>query len=260
MYNFFVKMYKLVGGGIAMPVVIIAIIITGWIIFLKSKKYRKTSYYNLTHNSYLKTKFYKKIRDTYQMYSLIQHYEYLGAKFLFHLQVPREQGEQYDVDMLMIHSQGVFLFDLKKYKNYILGDEKQIYWTEQLHSFFHGNRKTSFVNPTLKLKSLIKWMQKKELNPMPIFGILVFPKQTDCSLVQILSSQIQATPMEDLPVLVQSHVSQKTDVLTEEEVLTLYHLFSVYASKYYVDNLILNYPMNQVKPSNIVPFHEVREK
>ena len=71
------------------------------------KKYRKTSYYNVTKQSYLSVLNNSGRYGEYLAFKKLEKLENSGAKFLFNVYIPKSNGETTEIDMLMISSKGI---------------------------------------------------------------------------------------------------------------------------------------------------------
>ena len=67
-----------------------------------------------------------------------------------------------EIDVLMLHEKGIFLFESKNYSGWIFGSEKQQNWTVSLK----GGRKEHFYNPIKQnaahVRALAKWLDQLE--------------------------------------------------------------------------------------------------
>ena len=62
--------------------------------------------------------------------------------------MPRDDGETTEIDVLMLHTSGIYVFESKNYSGWIFGDEKSKTWTQTLPNG-RGRRaqKERFLNP-----------------------------------------------------------------------------------------------------------------
>ena len=64
--------------------------------------YNKTSYKEITHNSYFETMTDKGKRGEYELYRLLRHYEKDGFKLLFNVYLPKANGKTTELDVVLI--------------------------------------------------------------------------------------------------------------------------------------------------------------
>lgn len=240
--------------------IILFMVIFALVFFQKNIKYKKSTYYKRTHYSYIKVLTTKKIFSTYRLYCYLQHYEFLGMKFLFHCTIPKDEGESMEVDLLMISESGIFVFDMKRYGGLVQGDEHNIYWIHQIHNFIWRKQEFTFVNPVLKMKSQNKWILKTLVKSVPIYHMIIFPKHTTFADIELSISNVKIISLDQTASSVQALVHQQKQLLTEDEVQLLYESLSQYAYNGVECNMIFNLPIIQNKQNNIIPFHALKQK
>ena len=76
-------------------------------------------------------------------YSIIKNYEKIGCKILRNLYLPKYNGETTEIDMLMISTKGIFVFECKNYKGWIFGNAGRKYWYQTLPKGYRGNHSTN---------------------------------------------------------------------------------------------------------------------
>lgn len=90
------------------------------------------------------------------------------------------QGKTTEIDLLMIHEKGIFVFESKNYSGWIFGDAEQLNWTQSLQN----GEKHRFYNPIRQngthIKALAEYLQK----PVSAFvSYIVFSER--CSLKKV---------------------------------------------------------------------------
>jgi hypothetical protein len=69
----------------------------------------------------------------YLVYKVLQNYEKDGAKFLFNCYLPKNNNnDTTEIDVIMIHNSGIYVFESKNYSGWIFGSEHQQKWTQTL--------------------------------------------------------------------------------------------------------------------------------
>lgn len=165
-------------------IIFYGVIILGCYVF--NVFYKKTTYYQITGNSYLKVILDKGLFGEYRIFKYLQFLEKQGAKFLFNVYIPKENGETTEIDVLMICPRGIFVFESKNYSGWIFGSESQQKWTQTLPQGKGKSQKNSFYNPIKQnashIKHLSSLLSDKFLN-VPMFNIVVFSER--CTLKKI---------------------------------------------------------------------------
>lgn len=172
-------------------VVIIIIVVIICIQIKKEKDYKKTTYYQVTQNSYSKTINSKGENGEYKIYTHLNEYENYGAKFLFNCYIPQQNNKTTEIDVIMIHPTGIFVFESKNYKGWIFGNEKNVNWTQTL-SMGKGRpvQKNSFYNPIKQNQQHVHALRKIIGNAIPIYSIIVF--SDDCTFKNVTITESTA--------------------------------------------------------------------
>ena len=167
---------------------LILVIIVAWYV-VSSTLYKRTDYYETTHKNWLQVRFNAGNYGEYLTYCALQKYEKDGAKFLYNCYLPKDNGETTEIDVLMIHTSGVYVFESKNYSGWIFGNEYQKTWTQTLPSG-RKSHKEHFLNPIMQNKLHIKWLQNQIGNTATIHSIIVFSERCTLKQVDVSSSDI----------------------------------------------------------------------
>lgn len=98
------------------------------------------------------------------------------CKILMNLQVPTGDGRTTEIDLLLIHETGLYVFEMKHYKGTIYGKSHEQKWTQ----YFRTAPNSRFYNPVLQNQYHIKALQK--LFPgIPVHSFIVFTSP-ECDL------------------------------------------------------------------------------
>ncbi|MBE6561179.1 MAG: NERD domain-containing protein [Ruminococcaceae bacterium] len=153
-------------------------------------------------------------RGYYGEYRVMQElYQNLPGqcKILMNLNVPIGDGKITEIDLLLIHETGIFVFEIKHYKGTIYGSNNGKVWTQ----YFRTSKNHTFNNPVLQNDYHIKALQYYLPNA-PFHSVIVFthgecdlritnndPSLQICSLHSLLSSL--STKMNELPIQYSPH-------------------------------------------------------
>ena len=101
------------------------------------------------------------------------------GKQLRNLYLPLPNGETTEVDMVVIHTSGIFVIEVKNYEGWIFGNEKNKYWMQSFSKY----NKNQFYNPIWQNDAHIRAL--KNLLPYEcFFSFVVFSEQ--CELKKII--------------------------------------------------------------------------
>ena len=148
--------------------------------YFQNKKYKESSYYQVTNNSFLDIYFNKGKYGEYLTYKQLQNFEESGAKFLFNMYIAKDNGETTEADLIMICKKGIIVFESKNYSGWIFGDEKSRMWMQTLPTGKGRSHKEQFFNPILQNKGHINYLKKIIEDEVPMYSVIVFSER--CSL------------------------------------------------------------------------------
>ena len=98
------------------------------------------------------------------------------CKILMNLQVPAGDGRTTEIDLLLIHETGLYVFEMKHYKGTIYGKSHEQKWTQ----YFRTAPNSRFYNPVLQNQYHIKALQKM-FPGIPVYSFIVFTSP-ECDL------------------------------------------------------------------------------
>ena len=166
-----------------MYVFIIVIIYT--IYFIKKKQYEKTEYYLQTKIPYGRVRLDKGHLGEFYIYKYLKAFD--GYKrFLFNVYLPKENGETTEIDVILLHETGIYVFESKNYSGWIFGTETQQYWIQTLPVGKSKSQKTKFFNPIIQNKVHLKWLRQflGDESRLPFYSYIVFSDR--CTLKEII--------------------------------------------------------------------------
>ena len=107
-----------------------------------------------------------------------QLYEKLpgNCKILMNLELPVSNNKTTEIDLLLIHETGLYVFEIKHYKGTIYGKDTDRTWTQ----YFRTEKNNTFINPIEQNRYHISAINKMYPD-FPIHSIIVFTSD-DCNL------------------------------------------------------------------------------
>ena len=115
-----------------MMVLFFMLLIIVLVCVIKYVGYVNSTYYKITKKPVLAMRTDVGSYGEYCIFKLLKSYESQGAKFLFNVYLPKGENETTEIDVLMICSQGIYVFESKNYSGWIFGNEKYKMWTQTL--------------------------------------------------------------------------------------------------------------------------------
>ena len=110
------------------------------------------------------------------LFSELYHHLPGSCKILMNLQIPSEHGKTTEIDLLLIHETGLYVFEAKHYKGTIIGKIEETHWTQ----YFRTAPNHSFSNPVLQNRWNIQQL-RKHIPDLPIHSFIVFTSD-ECEL------------------------------------------------------------------------------
>ena len=162
------------------------IVLPGVIYFIWSIwGYSKSEYKQATNNSLLSVYLDKGKRGEYLIYRHLKG-TIKNAQWLFNLYLPRDCGKTTEIDVMMIHTSGIYVFESKNYSGWIFGSQDRDQWTQCIKPDESTRvKKYHFLNPLKQNDTHVRYL--KPLLPSEvhqhIFPIVVFGNQ--CKLKKI---------------------------------------------------------------------------
>jgi hypothetical protein len=190
------------------------------LLVFSNKNYKNTDYYNTTQKSYSSVFFNKGNYGEYLTYEALRSFEAEGARFLFNCYLPKENGETTEIDILMIHSSGIYVLESKNYSGWIFGSETQKYWTQTLPS--RRKNKSYFLNPIIQNKLHIKWLTNLVGGGVPVHSIIVFSERCELKQIELSSTNIHVVKRSMLGPTVRAIDSRTVNLLSMAQVNDLY--------------------------------------
>lgn len=201
--------------------------------FISLKKYKSTKYYEQTKNSLLSVWFDKgKLGE----YKIFQHLESLDGykQYLFNLYLPKNGEETTELDIVLLHGSGVYVFESKNYSGWIFGTETQKNWTQTLPAGRGRSQKNHFYNPIMQNKGHIKWLRSYLNDEMlPTFSCIVFSERCTLKDIKLTSSEHAVIQRFDVLNTVRKAASAHPQILSTSQIDDLYQRL---------------YPLTQVDP------------
>ena len=205
------------------PVFLIPAIIIVIVFIIKNKEYKKCTYYQITKLPYFSVRRDIGKYGEYLTYKYLKKFETNGAKFLFNVYIPKENGETTEIDVLMICSKGVFVFESKNYSGWIFGSETQKNWYQTLPKGRGRSHKECFYNPIMQNRSHIKCLKAFINEEIPMRSIIVFSDRCTLKSVQVKSADISVINRYNVYPVVSRICEQIPDVLlTQTDIALIY--------------------------------------
>lgn len=147
-----------------------------------------------------------------------------NCKILMNLNIPTENGGTTEIDLLLIHETGIYVFEIKHYKGKIYGNSKDAVWTQ----YFRTAKNNTFKNPILQNEYHIKAV--KSLFPnIPVKSIIVFTNY-ECDIrVQNTNDTIDVCTLNNLTRNIVYRFNSNQQKYSMEEIDEMFNKLSKYS-------------------------------
>lgn len=212
-------------GGLLIPVILFPLIILFVVYYCEKEEYKKTAYYQITHKPFWEVSFDAGVKGEYLTYKSLRNYEQLGARFLFNVYIPKANGGMSEIDLMMICSKGIFVFESKNYSGWIFGNTTQKMWTQTLPVGRRRSHKEAFYNPILQNKSHIKHLHDFLNDVMPTFSVIVFSERCTLKKVPANSNEFSIVKRNQVTRMVSMVCNSISgELLSDAEISRIYNL------------------------------------
>ena len=192
-----------------------------WYVFHAMPYYLGT-YYKNKKRPFLLTFFDKGAYGEYLVYDRLRCYESDGARFLFNCYLPAKNGETSEIDVLMIHPAGIYVFESKNYSGWIFGSEKYPTWTQCLPQGRGRSRKEKFYNPVMQNRTHVKWLINLIGSRDVIRNVVVFSERCVLKDVEVDSRDVIVIRRDSLRRIVHLSFNVSSYRMSNERVAELY--------------------------------------
>jgi hypothetical protein len=245
----------------------VALLILGFLIFLlviflfeidrrrkerEREQYNQTEYAVQTQIPYERVMSDRGILGEFFIYKVLESLEG-PRRFLFNLYLPKWNGDTTELDVVLIHSSGIYVFESKNFGGWIFGSEKQQYWTQTLPAGRGQSQKHHFYNPILQnnghLDILHQILRPVRLSsgPPAYYSYIVFGNRCEFKAVPLKSGNHHILHLGELFYAVQENIIEAGVWLTATEIETLYRQLEPYTQasdivkQAHVENIHLKY-------------------
>ncbi len=160
----------------------------------------------------------------YLLFSNLYDFISGDCKILMNLEIPAPNSKTTEIDTILIHETGIYVFEVKHYKGRIYGKDTDKNWTQ----YFRTAPNSSFKNPVSQNKYHIEAL-KKLYPTTPIHSIIVFTSY-DCELcVENLDPDIEICELHKLKNKLSSKLNSAEKIYNLTEIDNIFNELSKYS-------------------------------
>ena len=201
---------------------------------IKNKSYTESEYYKETGIEYNEMITDKGKAGEYSTSVILEKIQG-ERKFVFNIYIPREDNKTTEIDIIMIHENGIFVVENKNFKGWIIGDETHDQWCE-ITWRGKNQKKYFFYNPIRQncnhIKNLKKIIGEKEINSIIVFN-------NEAQLKKITNSNLDISVINAksiIPTIVKK-LNKSEITYTKEEIDNIYNELKKYSEKNISDEI-----------------------
>ncbi len=137
--------------------------------------------------------------------------------------LPWPDGRTAQIDELVIADSGIYVIEVKNYKGWIFGNEKNQYWTQVLSTGIRGESiKNKLYNPIRQNNSHICCIKKNlKRYKGPIHSLIVFSDEAEFKDVIVNSSGVYVLYQSNLRRIMHEIDTAYKDSLSEDEIVDI---------------------------------------
>ncbi len=146
------------------------------------------------------------------------------SKFIMNANIPVTEDKTTEVDLMMLHETGLYVFEIKHYKGTIYGKSDDAIWTQ----YFRTVQNSTFKNPVKQNEYHISAL-KKLYPDMPIYSIIVFTNE-ECEIK--ITNTVQDLVVSKLSTLfpcLNTFFSTKQKLFSLEQIDAIFNELSRYS-------------------------------
>lgn len=147
-----------------------------------------------------------------------------NCKILMNLNIPTEKEKTTEVDLILIHETGLYIFEIKHYNGTIYGDDKQNIWTQ----YFRTTKNNTFKNPILQNEYHINAL-KNIIKEIPIKSVIVFTNPNCKIKVKISNDNVNLCTLHNLNENLEYNFKNSKVTFTMEKLDEIFDKLSKYS-------------------------------
>lgn len=189
---------------------------------IRKKRYKNTEYYRQTKHSYKSVQADKGRLGEFYIYKYLKPLK--GYKrYLFNLYIPKENGETTEIDVVLLHESGIYVFESKNYSGWIYGTESEQYWTQTFPAKRGHSQENQFFNPILQNRGHLRWLRAFLADrTLSFYSYIVFSDRCTFKSITLTSGRHCVVHWHNLLSAIQRNVRKAGAQLSWDNIDDLY--------------------------------------
>lgn len=136
------------------------------------------------------------------------------GKILHNIYIPYK-GKTSEIDILLVHEKGIFIFESKNYSGWIFGSDNQLNWTQMLNK----NTKNKFYNPIKQNANHIKALSEYlKIDTILMKSYIVFSEHCELKKIPRDTEEYTILRRHHLLKALQKDIENKKVIFTHQEI------------------------------------------
>lgn len=148
-----------------------------------------------------------------RMYSFID----VKSKILMNLEIPIDSFHKTEIDLLLIHETGIYVFEAKHYKGTIYGKDSDNTWTQ----FFKTTSNKTFRNPLVQNGYHIRALESIFPNT-PIYSVVVFTNEDADIRIENTNPYVEICNIYSLEYTMKNLFQRNSKKILPEEINSIF--------------------------------------
>lgn len=147
-----------------------------------------------------------------------------NCKILMNLNVPVSESKTTEIDLILIHETGLYVFEIKHYKGTIYGKNTDAIWTQ----YFRTVKNSTFKNPVAQNKYHIDALSRLFPN-IPLHSLVVFTSP-DCNVrIENSDDDVDICQLHNVPIVISERFSKSDNRFSMEDIDNIFMQLSKYS-------------------------------
>ncbi|MDO5126962.1 MAG: NERD domain-containing protein [Eubacteriales bacterium] len=151
--------------------------------------------------------------------------------------VPKPDGTTSEIDTVMVHETGVYVFESKNYTGYIFGSEINKSWTVTHYAGAGKVNKYQFYNPIMQNKMHMEYLRNYLKTDAPMFSYIVFHENCTFKDINYDTSKVCVCKYDELSRKIGIDINHRKNVLSQEQMKLLFGEIDQLAHKSAVEKI-----------------------
>lgn len=178
------------------------------------------------------------------------------GQFLFNVYLTKDNGETTELDVVLIHQSGIYVFESKNYSGWVFGGETQRQWTQTLNS--EGKTiKNHFFNPIMQNELHIKWLKNVLLDypNMVYHSFILFSDRCTLKKIELKTDKSLVINRHLVRSFVSNRAGQTGNVLSPKTMQAVYDRLYPFTQvsdtvkQKHVDDIIVSHSVKRMSQS-----------